>query len=430
MGPSTKYWDDWVDPEDMAALWEVPEVYNEWIEAGEKQGQKVHLSRNPDGEPCVTQTEMKAIADIINKRHFGGRLDPLMICAISEIESDRQPFAYRFEPELGEASTGIMQTLQSTAEWLAREMGYKAYEIKGAPAMLYRPFVSIYFGAAFLKWLSTYEGKKRSEEFIVRAYNGGPKRANHKSTLQYWNRYQVVKQNLPIDSDMQSSENNPLLTDVSGSFATVSSNSGSSEWTYWDDKVHPEDMTEMWKHPDVRREWTRSGEKLGNVRFSRDSEKRPYLSTTELKAVAEIIVTKHFATSRIRPVLLAALAEISSMRLLYGKDPPNGIMQITFPTAVWIYKELGYKAYKIQSVEDLSNPFLSMYFGAAYVCWLSLYESRERTDKFIVQAYMGGPEGVNVQETEPFWLKYLDTLPKYDSTKRDSQCYNGGCVIL
>jgi hypothetical protein len=28
-------------------------------------------------------------------------------------------------------------------------MGYRAYEIEGAPTILYRPFVSVYFGAAF-----------------------------------------------------------------------------------------------------------------------------------------------------------------------------------------------------------------------------------------------------------------------------------------
>jgi hypothetical protein len=55
------------------------------------------------------------------------------------------------------------------------------------------------------------------------------------------------------------------------------------EWTYWDDKVSREDMMEMWKRPGVRREWTKDGEIEGKVRFSRDSEKRPYLTTTELK---------------------------------------------------------------------------------------------------------------------------------------------------
>ncbi|GLJ52663.1 hypothetical protein SUGI_1120900 [Cryptomeria japonica] len=424
MAPSIKFWDDWVDPEDMTAMWSIPEVHNEWIGAGEIQGQKVHLSRNPDGQPCITQTETKAMADIIIQRHFTRRLDPMMICAIAEIESERQPFAYRYEPQLGEASTGIMQTLQSTAEWLARDMGYTVYQVEGAPTMLYRPFVSVYFGAAYLKWLSTYDGKKRSEEFMVRAYNGGPKRANHKSTLQYWKRYQLVKQSLPMEIDMQILEMNSAA-DASGSLARASFVSVASEWTYWDDKVSPEDMVEMWRHPDVRNEWIRHGEKEGMVRFSRDSDKRPYLTTTELKAIAEITVSRHFAASGIKPALLAALSEISSMRLLYGSDPPNGIMQIPFRTAVWIYKDLGYKAYKIRSIEDLSNPFLSMYFGAAYVCWLSTYEGRERSHQFIIQAYLGGPQGVNVQETGPFWLKYLDTLPKYESKKKAS---NGSCT--
>jgi soluble lytic murein transglycosylase-like protein len=361
---------------------------------------------------------MKAMADIVIDRHFKGRLDTVMISAIAEIESNKQPFAYRYEPKLGEASTGIMQTLQSTAEWLARDMGYRAYEIEGAPTILYRPFVSVYFGAAFLKWLSTYDGKKRNEEFMVRAYNGGPKKATHKSTLQYWTRYQLVKQEFPVKSNLQPS--------ASSALASNPSNTG-REWTYWDDKVSREDMMEMWKRPEVRREWTKDGEIEGKVRFSRDSEKRPYLTTTELKAVAEIIVSRHFASNRIRPALLASLAEICSMRLLYGSDPPNGIMQIGFPTALWLYKDSDYTDYKIRSLEDLSNPFVSMYFGTAYVSWLSTYEGRERSDKFIIQAYMGGPQGVNVQETGPFWLKYLDTLPKYETKKMASQ---GGCAIL
>ena len=39
------------------------------------------------------------------------------------------------------------------------DMGYRVYAIEGASALLYRPFVSVYFGAAYLKWLSTYDGK-------------------------------------------------------------------------------------------------------------------------------------------------------------------------------------------------------------------------------------------------------------------------------
>lgn len=39
----------------------------------------------------------------------------------------------------------------------------------------------------------------------------------------------------------------------------------------------------MWRHPQVKKEWTDSNEKIGQVRFARDAELRPYLTTTEVK---------------------------------------------------------------------------------------------------------------------------------------------------
>ncbi|KAB5547958.1 hypothetical protein DKX38_011364 [Salix brachista] len=141
-----------------------------------------------------------------------------MICAIAELESDRQPLSTKwYGKKTKETALGIMQILPKTAEWLVRDLGYRAYEVEGNPENLYRPFVSVYFGAAYLKWLSNFEEKKvinqrelvqltiylatnnlvRSEEFIVRAYNGGPKKATHKSTLTYWKRYLSVKESLP-----------------------------------------------------------------------------------------------------------------------------------------------------------------------------------------------------------------------------------------
>ena len=52
---------------------------------------------------------------------------------------------------------------------------------------------------------------------------------------------------------------------------------------YWDSRVSPEDMEQMWNHPDVSKEWTKSNEIRGKVRFSHDSEKKLYLSRVELK---------------------------------------------------------------------------------------------------------------------------------------------------
>eukprot|EP00262_Sarcandra_glabra_P022449 TRINITY_DN994_c0_g1_i7.p1 TRINITY_DN994_c0_g1~~TRINITY_DN994_c0_g1_i7.p1 ORF type:complete len:213 (+),score=31.81 TRINITY_DN994_c0_g1_i7:82-639(+) len=185
-------------------------------------------------------------------------------------------------------------------------------------------------------------------------------------------------------------------------------------------------MEELWRHPDVLKEWTKSGEKRGKVRFSQDTEKRPYLSRVEVKAVAEIILSRHFNTKGIRPSVLSALSELSSMRFVNGVGPRSGIMGIEYPTALWLYQDKGYKAYKVTSVEDLSNPFLSMYFGAAYLACLSEYEGRERTHQFIVQAYLGGPEIVNPQETGPLWAKIQEMLSCYEDPKQDK----GSCSIL
>nr|POF25134.1 hypothetical protein CFP56_66037 [Quercus suber] len=92
-GAGFKYWDDCIDPSDMEAMWNIPEVSNEWLDAGESRDQKVHLSRDPDGQPFLTQIEMKAVAEIIASRHFNSQIDLDMICAIAELESDRQPLA-------------------------------------------------------------------------------------------------------------------------------------------------------------------------------------------------------------------------------------------------------------------------------------------------------------------------------------------------
>lgn len=43
----------------MESMWKDAEVRKEWDDVGETMGQKVHLSRDPDGEPYITQVEMK-----------------------------------------------------------------------------------------------------------------------------------------------------------------------------------------------------------------------------------------------------------------------------------------------------------------------------------------------------------------------------------
>ncbi|CAM6084782.1 unnamed protein product [Calypogeia fissa] len=433
--PSLKYWDDCADPKDIQALWAHPAVRNEWIAAGEKPGQKVHLSRAFEGQPHITEVEMRAIAEIILDRHFS-KLDPIMVSAVAEIESSRNPLASRWDEELQESSVGVMQVLESTADWLAKDIGYKAYAVDWTPSMLYRPFVSVYFGAAYLKWLSTYEGKRRSEEFIVRRYSGGPKSAGSKKTLDYWNKYLIAKQNIQMKShheapsggtqkEKPSARNKPASAPSEALASDIAKEKNrpkkKNEWTYWEEKCSKEDVDSMWNHPAVKKQWLSCGEQKGEVRFSRDPKLRPVVTETELKAIAENITTRFFPNKGMSPAMLCAIAEISSNRLVNGLEGQGGIMGLSFETAMWLYREMGYKSYRLKVHEDLSKPFVCMYFGAAYVCWLSNHNNRPRSDEFVVRAYKSGVKAVdddsNESPSKAFWIRYLEVQGFYRSDR-------------
>ncbi|PPS16302.1 hypothetical protein GOBAR_AA04284 [Gossypium barbadense] len=84
---------------------------------------------------------------------------------------------------------------------------------------------------------------------------------------------------------------------------------------------------------------------------------------------------------------------------------------------------MGYRAYRVDYMEDLTNPFVSMYFGAAYLAWLSEYEGRERSLQFIFHGYISGPKNVHLEETCPEWLKFEQILARYERTKsREGSC--------
>lgn len=423
---SFKYWDDCVDHLDLDSMWADPDVKAEWLNVGETKGSKVHLSRDPDGQPYLTQTEMKAVAGIIVRRHFVSQIDSDMLCAIAELESDRQPLATRFDKKSKEVTVGVMQMSPKTAEWLIRDQGYRTYELDVDSKLLYKPFVNVYLAASYLKWLSNFDQKERSEEFMVRAYKGGTKKATHKSTLQYWKKYLSVRESLPSRKifGVGSVPNAPSASALSGP-GSPRKGAGPIKIT-WDARTSPEDMEQMWNNPNVNKEWNKSGEKQGKVRFSHDAERRPYLSRVELKAVAEIILGKHFSTKGVKPIVLCAISEMVCMRFVNGIGQRTGLMGIDYPTSRWLYKDLGYKSYEVESVEDLTKPFVSMYFGAAYMAWLSEYDSRERTPEFVVQAYLSGPQNVNLQETGPLWLKFQETLTRYEDNKQEQ----GSCTIL
>ncbi|KAF2564308.1 hypothetical protein F2Q70_00017085 [Brassica cretica] len=62
------------------------------------------------------------------------------------------------------------------------------------------------------------------------------------------------------------------------------------------------------------------------------------------------------------------------------------------------------KAYIADSADYLTKPFVSMYFGVAYFLW-------ERSNQFIVQAYIKGPDHVDLETSScPLWLTFEQAL--------------------
>ena len=133
----------------------------------------IHREIVKSGDGVMTATDVRALADE-TVRLYGFNADPRMLVAMAFIESSFNPRAVRVEPHIEDASAGLMQTLSSTAQWLYDD--FSGYRDKGRPSLddLMRPDVSMYFGAAYVDWLSRHPRLSGSEERIVRAYNGGP----------------------------------------------------------------------------------------------------------------------------------------------------------------------------------------------------------------------------------------------------------------
>lgn len=121
-------------------------------------------------------------------------VDPLMVRAMVEIESARDPRAERDEPQIGDASIGLMQTLEGTAQWLWDDIGDRQFS-RPTRSSLFKPSTSLYFGARYIAWLQQFR-PGASEEWIVRAYNGGPGGATSSATRAHWERYQRAKARL------------------------------------------------------------------------------------------------------------------------------------------------------------------------------------------------------------------------------------------
>lgn len=149
------------------------------------------------GTGRLTVGQVKAMAE-----RTGGTLgvDPLMIRAIVEIESARFPFAFRDEPHIDDASTGLMQPLLATAQWVwdVNAAGIRRF-VPSRPesfADLSDPETNMWVGTGYLKMLSVWGGRGRSRQWVVRGYNGGPGGATASYTAGYYEKFLAAETRL------------------------------------------------------------------------------------------------------------------------------------------------------------------------------------------------------------------------------------------
>jgi uncharacterized protein YvpB len=94
-------------------------------------------------------------------------LSPVLVAAVAEQESSFDPTAHREEPQIGDASRGLMQELLGTARW----MGFD-----GEPSSLYDVRTNLEVGCRFLRFLMhRYGGHVPT---ALAAYNAGPGNAD------------------------------------------------------------------------------------------------------------------------------------------------------------------------------------------------------------------------------------------------------------
>lgn len=129
---------------------------------------------------------------VISENSFD--VDYRMVVTMAKIESDFNKMAFRFEPHLNDGSVGIMQTLLKTAKWLAEDMGYTKYGVPTYSDLLDAE-KSIYFGCAYVEWLSNWKHINRTERWIVESYNGGPNNTNT-MTQNHYRKYLKAKEEL------------------------------------------------------------------------------------------------------------------------------------------------------------------------------------------------------------------------------------------
>lgn len=113
------------------------------------------------------QAEILAVADKLNANYFNNWFLRSSVMAYCEVESTFNRRAIRREPS-GVTSYGLMQVLDSTAEWLG---------LTGSAEQMYEPLYGLFYGMKYAAWgwnyLTTQFGRPPTLEEWSDGYNEG-----------------------------------------------------------------------------------------------------------------------------------------------------------------------------------------------------------------------------------------------------------------
>ena len=123
--------------------------------------------------------------------------------------------------------------------------------------------------------------------------------------------------------------------------------------------------------------------------------------------------------SDVDPIMIQAMIKIeSNNNPLAARYEPHlgeaslGLMQVLPSTAKWLASDMGYTYYgRIIKDDQLLEPEIAVYFGAAFVDWLKTWKGKTRSEQWIVESYNGGPNNSNSQ-TQNHWRKYQEAKAK------------------
>ncbi|MEM7008958.1 MAG: lytic transglycosylase domain-containing protein [Thermodesulfobacteriota bacterium] len=119
----------------------------------------------------INPTDARKLAKLIVEECSKNDLDPYLILAVIQIESDFTPKAVS-----SRGAIGLMQVMPKTGEYVAKDLGisYKGHK------SLYDPFVNVKLGIHYISYL---EERFDSTESALAAYNYGPTKFANSKTL-------------------------------------------------------------------------------------------------------------------------------------------------------------------------------------------------------------------------------------------------------